>query len=269
MPSPRLLAGTGLGGKGVQKVPRKRPRDPDFIPMEQATVLLMAARVPGYTNRKSCRDRIIEDKTLPCKFTGHRYWVSLSAAQRLIAERSPVTPATMTMMRPTVATAPGQAIEIPESEDQKLIKHFMAKSTHDHITAVAAGLTRTLAYAKRIYDEFSRSKSAEAMRQDAAKIELEARSGTAASQEALPELTCPACERTAAVSRSESDEIVKAVTEGRTSFSYEESAALGNFIQSHKCTECLGWRKDAPIEAMKSALGRAPIHAQESPNAPA
>lgn len=226
--------------------PLKRPKDPDYITLEQATAMLMCARVPGYTNRESVRTRILYyDHLIPFEKVGNRWWVSMSATRQLIAERS-TDPRLANAATPPLASAGASEA----SEDQLLIRHFLSDPKNDYISAIAAGLCRTLIHSKKVYEEFLESKTGTEFKNQADT----SAGANGATDTSTAERACPACNRTPSASRAESEGVVHRVTGNREAFSYEEAAKLVKLASQFKCSECLGWHKDSPIQELQDCL---------------
>lgn len=196
-----------------------------------ASELLRQYEVPGYTNRESARIRIVVDKAIPYQMIGKQYFVPATEVHKLIGAR-PMAP------------------DNP-SEDQKLLKFYLDDPLNNYIKAVALGLARSLQHAKFIYDTYQESLRDPRVLAAEHEKRREAERAAAAASAGKP---CASCGRANEQSQAESAQLVQSVTgDVKSFFDMTEEIRLQEF-SGHRCRECLAWRKDAPIEAMRAKL---------------
>ncbi len=204
-----------------------RPANPDMVPLSYACDLLGRHGVPGYTNRESVRLRVMVDKALPSEKVGSRCFVSLRAVHALIG------------IQPIAENTP--------SEDQRLIKHYQEDASHDYVSAVSAGLCRSLTHAKRIYFDFLEAKI------NPVRTAAEAAKARAAASAAAMSKQCTGCKRAYGVAVEDNRRITSAIGDGEV-IGILEDQSLWHFFGRHFCRPCWAWLADSPVQAMREHL---------------
>lgn len=198
-----------------------------LITLAEACELLRKHSVPGYTNRESARVRIVIDNSVPHQKIGKQYFVPAVEIHKLIGSL-PVSDAV--------------------SEDQALIKFYQTDSTNDYLKATAQGLSRTVAHAKIIYDQFCEAQNDPRIRMALAEKQREKEHASFATRK------CIHCGRTSKEAQFDNEAVVSAATgESRSSFVLDEEIRLREFVK-HRCSECLFWRSTSPVDAMRAKL---------------
>jgi hypothetical protein len=205
----------------------------EWIPLQQAIASLAEYDVPGYGNRESARQRIVDRDELPHKMVGKRHFVLKTALHALLGQQ-PAGPANMS------------------SEDQLLIRYFLADPAHDAIGALAEGIARSVVHATAVWNEFRASPTA--ARAAATALAKKREEERLAREEAAKAWRCPECHRSDQTGAEEQRRVVQEVVPGRQGdFYIIEEVVLATF-GAHRCMGCVRWRADAPTAAMREHL---------------
>jgi hypothetical protein len=167
------------------------------------------------------------DKALPSEKVGNRCFVSLRAIHALIG------------MQPIAENTP--------SEDQRLVKHYLEDASHDYISAVAAGLCRSVTHAKQIYFDVLDAKI------NPVRTSAEAAKARAIADAAALSKPCAVCKRAYGVAKEDNKRIISAIDDGKTLVLVEEQS-LWHVFRDHLCLTCWSWRADSPVQAMHEHL---------------
>jgi hypothetical protein len=228
--------------------PRKRKNAPrvspggGWIPLQRALELLREYDVPGYGNRESGRQRVVEDGALPHKKVGGRYYVDEAAVHALIGAQS-VTRSD------------------PASEDQRLVRYFHEDPERDASTALVDGIARSFGHAQVVFAAYRASPSgAAAVAAARAKKQEEAR---LAEEAAALAWRCRKCNRSEQVGRAEHMQVIHDVTGNHVAgFDLADEYELGAF-RAHYCAPCLRWHLTAPVAEMREHLERVHLRQEQ------
>lgn len=205
-----------------------------WMSLASACELFRKHNVPGYGNRESARKRIVIDKTMPIQRFGKQYFVPIAEVHKLTGS---------------------QPVVLDKSEDQALLEFYQTDPSNDYIKATTLGLSRTLSHAKYIFDSYQVALTDPRIRQAVAeKKQAEERKRLEEERVAAPTRKCEECDRTPSESRTDSAEIVYALTGVRKPFFDVSTEFVVLEFISHRCSKCLAWRKTAPIAAMRAKI---------------
>jgi hypothetical protein len=234
--------------KLLQKNGKRRlellPEEEGDHSIEEAVEVFKRHHVQGLTNRESVR-RAIKTGRLPhkrIKAKAAPYRISLKTIESILTKHAQQT-----------------KTDDENGSHRKLIDHFTASSLHNPVSAVSAGIVKSIHEAVIVYRIFKRHQSEMLAIENTKKYAEWETKQIELSKEEVP---CERCSRVYFNARRESARVVSEVT-GRpvdpwlhtgTQFEEHETNLLTEYRENWFCSLCLMWNVAAPVDEMKAAL---------------